>query len=169
MNRQLVELQRVVDLRDCIRSSARAEPAGVALEYADGRKITYSTADLICRSEHRTPGGDPVQIPLLQCPGCGAKRRSLYGGPSGLGCRGCLNLRYQSQTESCDPAVADALRERLQALARKPGPKGSRYRSWERRALRVEASRLSALLDSMHRFERAYDRAKRRRRRIRPK
>ncbi len=38
--------------------------------------------------------------PYLLCPQCGTRRSTLRVGGSGVGCNGCLDLRYPSQLES---------------------------------------------------------------------
>ena len=66
-----------------------------------------------------------------------ADRGAGYVSTGGLGCRGCFRLTYQSKCETWDWPIAEAVDKRVRNLAREPGPKGSRYRAWERRALRI--------------------------------
>jgi len=106
--------------------------------------LTYPATTLIAGYTQRRFLGRPraVEIPLLRCPQCGLRRRTLYAlarppaGPS-LGCRVCHGLLYQSQGKRCNWELTEAVRTRCQALARQPGPQGSRYRVWMKRAHRI--------------------------------
>src|SRR5262249_50701511 len=121
--------------RSCDRSGAEGYPA-----------ITYPATTLIAGyTQRRFLGGTrAVEIPLLRCPQSGFRRRTLYvvGRPqtgAGLGCRACHRLLYQSQTRRCNWELTEAVSKRFRALAQEPGPKGSRYRLWMKRARRIAA------------------------------
>jgi hypothetical protein len=138
-SRQLVEAWPPLTLRELISRRARDEPAShtLTLAYSDGRTLSYLASDLLDGYTQSFLGGRSVWIPLLRCPGCGSRRRVLYVSTRGLGCRGCFRLTYQSKCETWDWPTAEAVDKRLRILAREPGPKGSRYRAWERRGLRI--------------------------------
>lgn len=85
--------------------------------------------------------GHPAPRPrfYFRCPGCGARRFSLFYSRGRLGCRGCLGLLYQSQSHNrWDGHLLERLVARVGALASRPGPKGKRYHRARARLERVE-------------------------------
>src|SRR5262245_30449700 len=102
-----------------------------------GHTLTVSASRLLASyTQQRFLGGTRVvEIPLLRCPECGLRRRTLYVverpqvGPT-LGCRTCHRLLYQSQSRRCNWQLTEAVSKQCRALAQEPGPKGSRYRLW---------------------------------------
>jgi hypothetical protein len=135
----VVEAWPPLTLRELIPRRARAAPGEhtLTLAYSDGRTLSYRASDLLDGYTQSFLGCRPVWIPLLRCPACGSRRRVLYVSTGGLGCRGCFRLTYQSKCETWDWPIAEAVDKRVRNLAREPGPKGSRYRAWERRAFRI--------------------------------
>lgn len=135
----MVEAWPPLTLRELIPRGARAAPGEhtLTLAYSDGCTLSYRVSALLAGYTQSFLGGRPVWIPLLRCPACGSRRRVLFISTGGLGCRGCFRLTYQSKCESWDWPIAEAVDKRVRNLAREPGPKGSRYRTWERRALRI--------------------------------
>lgn len=84
--------------------------------------------------------GSPSPTPRIyfRCPGCGARRLSLFQAQGRLGCRGCLGLVYQVQCHGrWDGALLTRLAARVEVLAGRPDLMG-RYRVWARRLERVE-------------------------------
>jgi predicted nucleic acid-binding Zn ribbon protein len=69
------------------------------------------------------------RVVFVLCPACRSRRRSLFWLGGRLACRRCHRLPYQSQTHGhwTGPLV-DALHARCRLFARRPGPKGRRYR-----------------------------------------
>jgi hypothetical protein len=69
-----------------------------------------------------------------------------------VGCRGCLGLRYQSQDGVWSRDLLGRMTARLQALGRRPGPRGGQHRVWRRRLARTNA----AMQQWLQRFDERY-------------
>ena len=84
----------------------------------------------------------------LSCPECSQRRQALYVLDDRLSCRGCLNLRYESQHEN----VRDRMFRRLYAIRERLGWKGGLDRPNGPKPLRmhrVTFNRLVAEHDSL--------------------
>ena len=157
----------------------------VRLTHADRwtmeRRSTYVRIDgldhgaVIC--EHREYPVGIAFTPLhfgggrrwLVCPCCQSRRQALYVAKTGLACRECLGLRYESQHENKRQRAfrsADKLRE---ALGWKPGilnpigkkPPGMHWMTYERLYAELD-ERTDALLGNLGTWiERAETRLKR--------
>lgn len=126
-------------LRELIPRNARhaRDDRILTLNYSDGRKVTYRADDLTHCLPTEISRGSASPDSFASMPDLRVSTPVLYASTQGLGCRGCLRLTYQSNCGSWDWPLANAVDKRLQSLAREPGPKGRRYRAWERRADRT--------------------------------